>query len=202
MDIFIFRHGETDWNLERRLQGHTDIPLNQNGIEQARSLAELLAPFSPQVILSSDLSRAHETAKIVNRPLNVPMHITSALRECFVGQCEGMLRDEIAKLHGEDIWERWISMHPDDHDFNFPGGESKGQHLKRMTEFVEEFCLKNSHYQRIAVSTHGGSLRRFILNCEGAPQEQGPFPNCVLYKLSFEPTQRVWRFHNLIPATK
>ncbi|MNT42741.1 phosphoglyceromutase [compost metagenome] len=130
------------------------------------------------------------------------MHETPALRECFVGKAEGMLRDDISKMHGEEIWERWISIHPEDRDFAFPGGESKSDHLKRLVQYVEEFCLNNSHYQRIAVSTHGGSLRRFVHHCEGAPQEPAPLPNCVLYKLSFEPTHRVWRFHKLIPATK
>lgn len=70
-EIYIFRHGETDWNKERRFQGHTDIPLNQNGRQQASELALKIRKINPELILTSDLLRAKQTAEIVNDLLKV-----------------------------------------------------------------------------------------------------------------------------------
>jgi Fructose-2,6-bisphosphatase len=202
LDLYIFRHGETDWNRERRLQGHTDIPLNQTGVDQAHKLAELIAPFKPQVIFTSDLSRARETAKIVNKVLKVPLYENKGLRECHVGIAEGMLRDDVTKLHGDNFWDRWVSVAPEDVHFAFPSGEKKSDHLKRMISCIEEFCRQHPQYERIAISTHGGSLRRVVHHCENAPAEAVALPNCVLYKLSFDVDTRTWQYHQLIAASE
>jgi broad specificity phosphatase PhoE len=200
VELFVFRHGETDWNRQQRLQGHTDIPLNQLGREQAEELKKLLSVLKPEIILSSDLSRALETAEIANQALAVPIVETPTLRECHVGIAEGILRADLLQQVGSDMWDRWISIHPEDRDFAFPGGESKNVHLQRLVSFIEEFCLKNSHLNRIAISTHGGSLRRLVHYCEGAPIEAVPLPNCVLYKLTFEPKNCSWHFVGLISS--
>ena len=95
MRIFMARHGETDWNVERRIQGSTDIPLNENGIRQAHSLAGYL---ERQVvgkggtithIFTSPLERAKETAEIVGARLRVPVEAVSGLEEMNFGICEG-----------------------------------------------------------------------------------------------------------------
>src|SRR5262252_5785166 len=79
--LFLFRHGETDWNREGRLQGHTDTPLNVTGLAQARALAESLRPHQLEAVVSSDLARARTTAQIVVKALRVPLFIEPGLRE-------------------------------------------------------------------------------------------------------------------------
>jgi broad specificity phosphatase PhoE len=197
IEVLVFRHGETDWNRQRRFQGHTDIPLNELGREQAKSLAPLLEKHSPEIILSSDLSRAKETAEIANTLVQVPILLSPAIRECRLGDPEGLERDVVFAQFGELAWERWLSTRPEDRDFSFPNGERKSDHLARMTSYLESFFHENPHYQRMAVSTHGGSLRRLVHHCAGAPEEPVAIPNCVLYRLSFDRADGSWRFHGL-----
>ena len=195
--IFAFRHGETDWNRERRFQGHTDIPLNALGRSQAEELSQRMAELEPEIILSSDLSRAVETAKIVNQSLRVPILYSEHLRECRIGDPEGLVREESFKIFGEASWERWSSADPDDMDFAFPNGESKREHLQRLTSYIESFCDQSLKYQKIAISTHGGSIRRLVHNCIGAPKTPVPLPNCGLYVMDYDRKSKNWYFHQL-----
>ncbi len=198
IEIFIFRHGETDWNKQLRFQGHTDIPLNEKGRQQALVLTRQLAELKPEVILSSDLIRAVDTAKIANQVLNVPTFISENLRECRLGDPEGLYHDEVLRKYGHDSWEKWSSNDPATFNFAFPGGEKKSEHLKRMKDHISDFCLNNLNYKKIAISTHGGSLRRIVHNCKGAPNERVSIPNCVLYKVEFEPVTLEWHYVGLI----
>ncbi|HEY5099343.1 MAG TPA: histidine phosphatase family protein, partial [Gaiellaceae bacterium] len=96
--LLLVRHGETDWNAERRWQGHADVPLNDRGREQARVLAEQLTGESIDAIYSSDLSRARDTADIVGVRLGVPVVVDADLREIDVGPIEGMTAEETGTL--------------------------------------------------------------------------------------------------------
>jgi probable phosphoglycerate mutase len=194
-DLFIFRHGETDWNRDQRFQGHTDIPLNAAGRAQAQDLRVLIEKYKPQVIVSSDLSRARETAEIVNTTMKLPFVIDEALREGKLGDSEGMYRDDVTAKYGNDIWDRWSSMHEKDMDFGFPNGETKREHLARMVHHLEKFCRAHPQFQRVAVSSHGGSLRRLIHNCFGAPEAPVNFHNCVLYQISFDRDTGRWLYY-------
>src|SRR5581483_11305534 len=111
--LLLVRHGETDWNAERRWQGHADVPLNARGREQARALAEELAGESIDAIYSSDLSRAQDTADIVGARLDVPVVVDPDLREIDVGPVEGLTAEESAAFEG---WQ----------------GEPKEAHLVRV----------------------------------------------------------------------
>ena len=113
MRIFMARHGETDWNVERRIQGSTDIPLNENGIRQAHSLAGYL---ERQVvgkggtithIFTSPLERAKETAEIVGARLHVPVEAVSGLEEMNFGICEGKSWLEAKAMYPQELseWE-------------------------------------------------------------------------------------------------
>ncbi|GIL18025.1 MAG: phosphoglycerate mutase [Oligoflexia bacterium] len=194
VDIFIFRHGETDWNKERRFQGHTDIPLNQLGRDQARRLTPLLAHYKPELILCSDLIRAKETAQIANSILKAPVLESDALRECQLGDSEGLLLDKILEIYGHESMRKWQSTSRDDDNFGFPNGETKKMHLERVKNYIESFLFKNPHYRSVAISTHGGSLRRLVHHSEGAPTEPIPIPNCCLYKLQFDFKKNKWIF--------
>ncbi|MFN8369870.1 MAG: histidine phosphatase family protein [Bacteriovoracaceae bacterium] len=198
IDIFIFRHGETEWNRLHRFQGHTDIPLNENGKSQALVLTKQLAELRPEVILTSDLIRAVETAQIANLNLNVPTFVSKNLRECHLGEPEGLFRDEVLKKYGQDSWEIWSSNDPASFEFSFPGGEKKIDHLNRMKNHISEFCFDNPHYSKIAISTHGGSLRRLVHNCKDSPAQPIKIPNCALYKIQFDMKSLEWYFVGLV----
>jgi len=116
--LLLVRHGETDWNAERRWQGHADVPLNERGREQARALAEQLAGESVDAIYSSDLSRARDTADILGARLDVPVVVDADLREIDVGPVEGLTAEESAAFDGwqGEPQEKRYSGQPDDAD--------------------------------------------------------------------------------------
>ena len=113
MIVTLIRHGQTDWNLAGRIQGSTDIPLNDTGREQAREAARALDASVTTVMYSSDLSRANETARIIAdvHGWNDP-HVIPPLRERFYGEAEGILAaakaagvpaTEIGRFGGSDV---------------------------------------------------------------------------------------------------
>lgn len=79
--IYLIRHGETDWNVERKIQGQTDIPLNSNGKQQAEEAANEIANLKIDRIISSDLSRAKETAEIINKKVGAKITFDKRIRE-------------------------------------------------------------------------------------------------------------------------
>ena len=138
--LLFVRHGETDWNAEGRLQGHTDRPLNDYGRRQARALAERLAGEEPvDAVYASDLARAKETAEIVGRRLGLPVVVDPDLREKNWGSWEGLTGDERAAI--ELV------------------GESTREHRDRVLRAVRRIVERHPG-QRVVVVTHGGSLRR------------------------------------------
>ena len=153
--ICFVRHGETNWNAERRMQGHIDIPLNANGISQAERLANALirVKHSFDVIYSSDLERALHTANAVASALSLDVQITPRLRERNVGKLQGLLLAEAPVLLPE-IWQRHIARELD-HDLG--GGESIRTFHQRMQEILELFLNEHRGQSVLAVS-HGGSL--------------------------------------------
>ena len=112
MRIFLARHGETDWNVERRIQGSTDIPLNENGIRQAHSLSSYLDRLFHaeggflSSIFTSPLMRAKETAEIVGRRLGVEVETVPGLEEMNFGICEGKTWIESKSLYPKEL-EEW-----------------------------------------------------------------------------------------------
>lgn len=189
--LFVFRHGETDWNLNHRLQGGTDIELNETGREQAHKLSEFFRSNPVEVFLSSDLSRARETAEIAAKHLNAPIIIDARLRETNLGIAEGLTRDEVEVKFGADCFERWRSIGSYDKDFRFPSGESKAEHLARILAALHDF-VATSHHERIGVATHGGSIRRLIHHLRPELAEPAKIGNCVVYELAYEMERGLW----------
>jgi len=150
--ILLARHGETDWNNQRRWQGHADRPLNDVGREQARELAETLAGRTIDVVYSSDLIRAHETARIVAARLGLPVEVDVGLREVDVGDWSGRAHDEVKNLDPEGfrLWQGGGK--------GWSGGESYEEMGTRVVGTV--LRLAESHPGKtILIVSHGGSIR-------------------------------------------
>lgn len=97
MKLYFVRHGQTDWNIQNRLQGSTDIPLNSTGIEQAHIVADKLRSIHIDLIISSPLNRALNTATIINQNRNIPLMTNDALLERSFGCLEGINGNEYDK---------------------------------------------------------------------------------------------------------
>jgi 2,3-bisphosphoglycerate-dependent phosphoglycerate mutase len=180
--LFLFRHGETDWNREGRLQGHTDTPLNAAGLAQAQALAEKLVPHWLDAVVSSDLMRAWTTAQIVVDALRVPLFTEPGLRETDVGEAEGLLWADAKIRFGEGLTERWYS----DGDVAFPGGETGIATRTRGLAALRQFTAAHP-YRRIGVSTHGAMIRQLMKHALPAGSPPAPARNTVLYVLRYDP---------------
>lgn len=151
--ILIVRHGETAWNVDARIQGHLDIPLNDKGRWQAENLAISLAKETIDAIYSSDLSRALDTAKAMARLQGREVKVEPMLRERHFGIFQGRQFKDIEKEMPEQAL-RWRQRDP---DFSPQGGESIRQFYTRCVETAVR--LSASHPgQTIALVAHGGVL--------------------------------------------
>ena len=101
--LVLVRHGETDWNLSGRAQGHADIPLNDTGRAQAQAVARRLAGFAPVRLWSSDLARASQTAEAIAATTGLTVELDSRLREYDVGERSGLTLDEAAEQFPEEF---------------------------------------------------------------------------------------------------
>jgi len=180
--LFLFRHGETDWNREGRLQGHTDTPLNATGLAQARALAERLRPHRLDAVMSSDLARAWTTAQIVAEDLCVPLIREPGLREAQIGEAEGLFWPEVKSRFGEALTERWFT----DDDAAFPGGETGLETRSRGLAALRRFVAAQP-YRRIGVSTHGAMVRQLMKHALPPGSPPAKTRNAVLYILRYEP---------------
>ncbi len=112
--FYFLRHGQTAWNLEGRFQGHTDIPLNELGLTQARDAAERLAPCQIDLIAASPLLRARKTAEIVAERLGKPLVFDDDLKERRFGAFEGLIVNEVKSRFGLQPHERLVKHLPPD----------------------------------------------------------------------------------------
>lgn len=157
-DILLIRHGETDWNVDKRLQGHIDIPLNEAGQRQAQALGEALAGEPLDAIFSSDLQRAHETAQAVSAVSGLPVQIDAGLRERSYGAFEGLRPTDIQERYPE-AYGQWKAREP---DARYPSGEER--HAETMREFYQRSVdavgrvLASGSYKKVAIVAHGGVL--------------------------------------------
>lgn len=156
-DIILIRHGETDWNVERRLQGFIDIPLNAHGHRQAESLALALRDDSFSVVCTSDLQRARATAERICLDRGARLHVEPALRERSFGAFEGLRRPDIEALHPE-AFRAWQAR---EHDAVLPDGRQPAETLAgfydRAITAVTRLAVLYAG-QTIVVVAHGGVL--------------------------------------------
>lgn len=148
--LHLIRHGETDWNREGRWQGQIDIPLNQQGLEQARRTAAALEGTPIDAIYSSNLLRAMQTAEILAASRGLPMRLDARLREIHQGEWQGLRVSEIEARHASLYEQR--SSNP--YAFAPPGGESTAEVQVRVLSFLAETSQKHPG-EAVAVVSHG-----------------------------------------------
>lgn len=156
LNIHVVRHGQTDWNLQRKIQGQTDIPLNELGLEQAHDLATKTDGIHYDLILSSDLLRAFQTAQILTRNSGLPVITDPRLREINMGKFEGSVWADIVKLHAPH------AMVNSPEELRGFVGESLVQVSQRVSGLLNEYAIKASGKLALIV-THG--LTAGIIHC-------------------------------------
>jgi len=147
--IYLVRHGQTDWNVEKKTQGHADIPLNEKGRKQAKSLSSNISKLGVEKIVSSDLLRAKETAEILNKVFGVSLVFDKRLREINYGDLEGIPRDTLKP-------EMWDIFNKTPEKLN---AEPFVDVFTRIKTFFDELSDTN---ENILVVTHGGPLRMIM----------------------------------------
>lgn len=172
MLLYVARHGETTYNAEGRIQGQEDTVLSQLGVRQAQSLAGALAERGIEVVYSSPLARAYQTAQAVAEACRTPLRTDDRLKELHAGVFQNVLARELGTLFPEAA-ARWRSCDP---DFRIPGGESRRDLMHRGRQALE--AIRASGYRRVAVVAHGGLLTAALKALLHIPAEYNPF---VLY---------------------
>jgi probable phosphoglycerate mutase len=168
--ILLIRHGETAWNAERRLQGHLDIDLNDEGRRQALALAGALAHEQIDVLVSSDLARAAQTAKALGEVHQLPLFIDGRLRERCYGGFEGLLYAEIAERFPREF-AAWQGR---DVDGTLPPGKNRGETFREFYERVTTAILgwaADNPGKSLALVAHGGVLECIYRAALGLPLE-------------------------------
>ncbi len=154
--VVLWRHGQTDWNVENRFQGHSDIALNKVGEYQVRAAAKVLAALSPDRIISSDLIRAQSTAAALSEITKIKVEINADLRETDGGLWEGKLASENRASHGE-LFANWYEGGDEAAGVT---GERRSDVAKRAVAVIEKETTNFSG--TIVFVTHGGTVRSVL----------------------------------------
>ena len=177
MQLYLARHGETDWNLSNRIQGQTDIPLNENGRKQAVELVNTIKERGLHFdkIYTSKMMRAMETAKIVAGELGVKAQILEGIEEISFGEWEGYTWRQVREIFPEEygIWHK-------NRRYQIPpGGESYEQLLKRAIQAMK--CAVKESKGAVLVVTHSAVIMTML---------------SFLYEKPFEDMVKNFKTHN------
>ena len=175
MRLYIIRHGETSWNLKKKLQGQRDIMLNENGIKLAQATARGMKDVDIDLIISSPLLRAKETAGLLMPQRALPMITDRRITEMCFGAWEGE-----AMFESDVIPEEYRNRFVNDpmHCMTPPGGETFQQVLDRTADFYN-WLVGNEAYQNanILISTHGAASRCLLAAVDG--ERENLWRGCV-----------------------
>ena len=170
--LHLVRHGQTDWNVQRRFQGQTDIPLNRTGVEQAAGVAEALRDVPLAAVVTSTLGRALATGQAIADAQDLPTPATDArLMERHFGEAEGMHADDVARLFPvrEEI----------------PGRESDDELRARALGALEELAAAHEG-EEIAVVSHGGWMAMVLRTLVGEAYDYSTLTNCSVHTLIWD----------------
>ena len=164
--LLIVRHGETEWNIDGRIQGHADSPLTELGRRQTQAIVARLVNAQPAAVYSSDVPRCLAIAEPLSESLGLSAHTDERLREWNLGIFEGLTRAEADDKYPEetDVFRSRLI------DYVVPGGESRRQKHRRAAECVTEIATKHPG-QCAVVVTHGGVLDDLFRFAIGLPLE-------------------------------
>jgi broad specificity phosphatase PhoE len=187
--LYIVRHGNTDWNQSRRIQGHLDIPLNETGRAQARRAGLRLATLGATALYSSDLRRASETAQLIGQSLGLSVVQTPGLREINFGAWQGLSSPQIRE-RDPDVY---AARRANPYDVAPVGAETWRQFYDRALQAVDDI-LASTAAQRLIVVTHSGvctaiGLRALGLDCTGERTFESH--NCGIHTIAVQGT--AWR---------
>src|SRR3989344_4591222 len=147
--IWFVRHGETRWNIEDKIQGHTDSPLTELGLKQAQDLVAQLRGRDFKKVYTSDLPRAKTTAEIIAKALGLELQETPLLRERNFGPYEGTSKDNLKLLEEAEEGNA---------DFDDTVIESNESIIERLTTFIKKTAAEHPG-ESVLVVTHGGAMR-------------------------------------------
>ncbi len=194
--LLLIRHAQTEWNIQRRFQGHGDSPITEKGQEQLQRLKSRLAGLEFDVVYFSDLRRTMETSKMLSGKQRVE---EPRLRERGVGILEGLNLEQIMAEHAE----AFRAFRSGDKDHQIEGGESLQIALNRAWTFLEEMPEKHPGAELAAVS-HAGLIRLICKQILGLALDAPNFfqiPNTSLTQLVFSPKDRSWSLECLADTT-
>ena len=161
--IYLVRHGETEWNVENRMQGHLDSALTENGIKQIEGTANKLKDIKFDAIFSSDLSRTQKTAEIIKLDRDILIQTSHLLRERSFGSFEGVLSEEYRKTVRDKLEEFQKLTEEEQWDFKMADDvETNGALVTRFLIKIREIALAYPN-QNVLIASHGGIIRNFLL---------------------------------------
>lgn len=162
MKIYYVRHGQTDWNLARKMQGgQTEKPLNQTGIEQANETRKELENVKYDIIIRSPMHRAEQTAEIINQDRNVPTIVDERIRERKLGELEG---HDITEEIENKIWDYELN-------YQIPSGENLHDFEKRILDFFKDIKQKYAD-KTVLIVAHGGVAKVIKAHLYGMPESK------------------------------
>jgi len=165
--LILLRHGQTDWNIDGRYQGHAYPPLNEVGVAQAHAVAAQLKGLGVTALYSSDLRRARQTAEIIAASLALPVRLDARLREIQLGEWEGLRQDEVLARFPVE----WAARQRDPLYSRAPGGESVAEVAARVWAAANEVA----HAQQtgsVLIVSHGLALATLLCRARGVPLER------------------------------
>jgi broad specificity phosphatase PhoE len=167
--LWLIRHGQTDWNVEGRYQGQSDVPLNATGLDQAAALAASLDGQHFDALYSSDLARAYQTAEVIAAHTGLPVQTDPRLREINQGDWQGRTLDEIKGIYNEGTQARRVTIDPV--TARAPGGESVWEVSQRMAQAADDIARRYPA-GRVLVVGHGLALATLYCQAENIPLAQ------------------------------
>ena len=179
--FFLARHGETQWNKLKKLQGQLDSPLTESGLAQAKQLAASLLAKSLDLVVSSPLPRAQITAEIASKELTLPAEVNAGLIERHFGQWQGSLFADVQDAeHFSEIFYQVTDYAP-------PAGESGKAAAARMQATLAVLAQQKPQ-QNILIITHGDILRCFLsqLQDTGFSDAFALYKNCCVMPVCFD----------------
>lgn len=182
MKLYIMRHGRTDWNEEGRLQGHSDIELNEEGRRSARETGVKLKDVPFSAAFSSPLLRARETAELILQGREIPLQVDARLNELSYGRAEGAYLSEHPRWN--EMVHKLFSV--PEQDYIAPEeGESYAELLMRCRDFVQTVLLPHEkEWEHVLLVSHGGTVRGLFTAMLGAQSDalfqKHPPKNCAV----------------------